>query len=975
MCAEWDAGPDATDEESTTKQEADGEFGGVCRHFCAAGGCCSRCAGCEESCNDISLKFGDIGAEKLSAELEQRAVVEAESLVTADGLICNERLALLRWTFDSQFVQRVLARVPFSSLLTLREEDWDGNALNTALLLEDFREIRLWSESSAATTKVYPVRLISIFDPHISLADKLELSRKLVNMKFKESHPKLEGSPPRQSKEATVAVNLQEFCSLFRSITHGLLERVPLHPDKLICSGGAMSWCVRCLTQKHKSLCQKEAEATHREAVVWKFMMKKVGEGSANLIWRGAFGGHDKSSSPGSAGSLRHKIREEMSNKGWEGADIDLFAIQDCAEDTVLKTVSAIERSVARITGGRETVTLRTKNTITVVGGWPFPNVQVVCKTVRSIQELVVHSDIDCTAIAFDGARVLASQRALRAISSGYNFIPKQIVIARNLQSSRSLARFGKYLRRGFGLLVFEHCRHVPRCDREVPSDSLEKIRRLSTQQEPQCKAGRTPDQNGSMLASWMRERMPEHYRKRISDSSSPENNAEATSGHSTASEGKRGHVLRNYAAFADLIIPCGKGVCPETLRAYVRHLERPDLLQEAFSTQVAVEPKTASDRMQWQDRLRGKCYMCKVSLQTKEAWPICSSCADFNLLKCKQMADCQDLVAVVTGGRTKIGREVALRLLRSGATVVVTSRFPRCTAERYSQEEDFANFKDRLQIQGADFRSLESVQRLVDVVSHQFSHIDILIHNAAQTIRRPPAYYESLIRKERSLEPLADGDQGLASASNDNLHFVDQALALLPVKLFMKEDKEAELQKSEWFPSGKTDRHGEQLDLRKFTSWTQKIEDTEMPELAEVLSINLVVPYLLTARWLPLMRASKFAFIIFVSSQEGSFSPGGSGKNSTHPQTNVAKAGLNMLAKTIAGNLRTSCIFTSAVDPGWVSWMQPGPGQATQQAPLTEADGAARVLDPIFSGMQALNAGRAPPSGVLFKDFRVAQW
>jgi len=314
--------------------------------------------------------------------------------------------------------------------------------------------------------------------------------------------------------------------------------------------------------------------------------------------------------------------------------------------------------------------------------------------------------------------------------------------------------------------------------------------------------------------------------------------------------------------------------------------------------------------------------------------------------------------------------------LLRSGATVVITSRFQRCALERYSQEEDFPDFKDRLLIQGADFRALASVQQLVDTVTRQFSHIDILIHNAAQTIRRPPAYYETLIRREQDLAPLADGPEDLAQPADPSPHFIHQALALLSPKLCMKEDLEAEVKKSEWFPPGKTDPHGEQLDLRSITSWTQTIEDTEMPELAEILSINLVVPYLLTARWLPLMRAAPFAFIVFVSSQEGSFvPPDGSGKTSIHPHTNVAKAGLNMLAKTIAGDLRKSNIYTSAVDPGWVSWMMPGAGQETQQAPLAEADGAARVLDPVFSGVDALKAGRSPPTGVLFKDFRVTQW
>merc|ERR1711972_455382 len=148
------------------------------------------------------------------------------------------------------------------------------------------------------------------------------------------------------------------------------------------------------------------------------------------------------------------------------------------------------------------------------------------------------------------------------------------------------------------------------------------------------------------------------------------------------------------------------------------------------------------------------------------------------------------------------------------------------------------------------------------------------------------------------------------------------------------------------------------------------------MPELAEVLAVNLLVPYLLTARWSELLRRKGFSFVVFVTSQEGSFTaPGGGSKHSTHPHTNAAKAGLNMLARTIAGDLQRDAVFTCAVDPGWVSWMKPGGSQAVEEAPLTEEDGAARVLDPVFSGIRALQCELSPPTGVLFKDFRVAPW
>merc|ERR1719330_47598 len=117
----------------------------------------------------------------------------------------------------------------------------------------------------------------------------------------------------------------------------------------------------------------------------------------------------------------------------------------------------------------------------------------------------------------------------------------------------------------------------------------------------------------------------------------------------------------------------------------------------------------------------------------------------------------------------------------------------------------------------------------------------------------------------------------------------------------------------------------------------------------------------MLTAQLLPLLKASPAAFVVFVSSQEGSFSTPTGSKNPEHPHTNIAKAGLNMLAKTVSPDLKKDAIFASAVDPGWVSWMKPGGSQAIEEAPVSEADGAARVLDPVVSGMKALKESRIP--------------
>jgi len=213
-----------------------------------------------------------------------------------------------------------------------------------------------------------------------------------------------------------------------------------------------------------------------------------------------------------SADALRRLICEEYKDESWNDADVDLMVVAENAEETVLQTIGAIQRNLAK--RGRESVVLRTKNTLTVVGGWPFPNVQVVCKTVRCIQELLVHSDVDCTALAYDGERVWAPPRALRAVACGYNFIPKQLLTSYGPRIERTQARFGKYYRRGFGLVVFEHCRHVPRCDHGPAPPALARLARIKQTREPKRLQG-DPAQKGQALADWMLRMSPQLRRTR----------------------------------------------------------------------------------------------------------------------------------------------------------------------------------------------------------------------------------------------------------------------------------------------------------------------------------------------------------------------------------------------------------------------------------------------------------------------------
>ena len=144
-------------------------------------------------------------------------------------------------------------------------------------------------------------------------------------------------------------------------------------------------------------------------------------------------------------------------------------------------------------------------------------------------------------------------------------------------------------------------------------------------------------------------------------------------------------------------------------------------------------------------------CYICKARFNELHPFydQLCPSCAKLNFLKRNNKCNLVGRVALVTGGRVKIGFCVALKLLRWGATVIVTTRFPCDCARRYAKEQDFNSWKSRLHVYGIDFRDMRRVEMFCDHLLVTQDRLDILINNACQTIRRPAAYYQPLLSQE----------------------------------------------------------------------------------------------------------------------------------------------------------------------------------------------------------------------------------
>ncbi|MGW6274497.1 SDR family NAD(P)-dependent oxidoreductase [Streptomyces sp. NPDC055060] len=380
-------------------------------------------------------------------------------------------------------------------------------------------------------------------------------------------------------------------------------------------------------------------------------------------------------------------------------------------------------------------------------------------------------------------------------------------------------------------------------------------------------------------------------------------------------------------------------------------------------------------------------CYTCKTRYVEVDYFyhQLCADCARLNRSKRDARTDLTGKRALLTGGRAKIGMYIALRLLRDGAHTTITTRFPKDAIRRFKAMDDSAQWLHRLEVVGIDLRDPAQSVALAERVAAA-GPLDILINNATQTVRRLPSAYAALVDGEGA--PLPAGELPAHSVIGAFNSGAVDGLAALPVGTSgLDAQQVADLalvagnaSVARHLDGTAIDAGGLVPDVVDSNTWVQTIEQISPVELLETQLCNYTSPFILISALRSAMAdaakkaASGRAYVVNVSAMEGVFGRGYKGAG--HPNTNAAKAAMNMVTRTSAQEMfQTDGILMTSIDTGWITDERPHYDKLRLadegfHAPLDLIDGAARVYDPVVRG----EAGE-DLFGVFLKDYAPGKW
>lgn len=328
------------------------------------------------------------------------------------------------------------------------------------------------------------------------------------------------------------------------------------------------------------------------------------------------------------------------------------------------------------------------------------------------------------------------------------------------------------------------------------------------------------------------------------------------------------------------------------------------------------------------------KCYQCKKyynrQIHIEDYEFLCITCADENYLNKNLKVNLQNQTFLITGGRVKLGYASALKLLRFGAKVIITTRYPNFAMSNYQEESDYNLWKNNLTIIECDFTKLKEIYAMLDLLqNYSFNGI---INNACQTIKASNSYYEKVKEIESSLKNDITSNNNSIIGTNLDIVLYSNRFNILNNTVYEKQIRIYK-EKSEMsiFKDVK--------DVHHDSSWDKKIDEITPEEIVETTLINQIVPTLIINKLKH--RLTKPKFIINVTSFEGSFNYN---KNDKHIHTNMCKTAMNMMIRTLHEDPDKD-LNVYAINPGFVSGICP----QSDKYPVGLEDGATRILYPII--------------------------